>query len=132
MLLDVVFVSAKSTVLVPLALAATLYEPVVAFAVNVEEVASPLAFVVATQSYVWGLLAQGGERAARAARRRREGHRAPDTGLPFVSVTSASSGLVNAVLPAADWPEPETSAMLVGVPATTLKLRVLDSWLRCR
>jgi hypothetical protein len=43
-----VFVSAKLTVFVPVALAETLYEPAVAFAVKVEEVASPLAFVVAT------------------------------------------------------------------------------------
>jgi hypothetical protein len=42
----------------PLAAAATLYVPWLAFAVNVEEVATPLAFVVATHWYVCGLVVQ--------------------------------------------------------------------------
>ena len=41
---------------------------------------------------------------------------APETGLPKASVTSATKGLVKAVLTAPDWPAPEETAMVVGVP----------------
>ena len=100
----------------------------VAFAVNVDEVASPLVLVVATQSYDGGWPVQEAEAnvplapldgAAKVTE-------TPDTGLPFVSVTSASNGLANAVLPAADWLEPDTIAIVVGVPATTVKVWVLE------
>jgi hypothetical protein len=43
---------AMVTVFVPNALAETVYDPLVRLAVNVDEVASPLLLVVATQEYV--------------------------------------------------------------------------------
>jgi hypothetical protein len=44
----------------------------------------------------------------------------------LVSVASATNGLAKAVLTFADWPEPETMAMEVGVAAPTV------TELRCR
>jgi hypothetical protein len=45
---------------------------------------------------------------------------APETGLPWVSVTRATSGLVKAVATVADWPAPEETAMVVAVPDVTV------------
>ena len=47
---------------------------------------------------------------------------APETALPLMSVTVASSGLVNEAPTVADWPPPEVTAMLTAEPAVMLKL----------
>jgi hypothetical protein len=46
--------------------------------------------------------------------------------LPAESATSATSGLPNAVPTVADWPPPEATETVAGLPATTLKLRVFE------
>jgi hypothetical protein len=49
----------------------------------------------------------------------------PDTRLPFVSVTVATSGFANAAPTLADWGEPKVTAIVVAVPAVMLKLLAL-------
>ena len=45
---------------------------------------------------------------------------APETGLPYASVTVASSGLVKPVLTSVDCPDPEVATIVLGKPAVTV------------
>ena len=96
-------------------------------AVKVDEVALPPALVAATQLYTCGLLVQ--PLAAKVSLAPLAGPvnvtDAPDTALPLVSVTSATSGLGKAVLAPAVCPLPDTVAMVVAVPAVMLKALAL-------
>jgi hypothetical protein len=86
-------------------------------AVNVEEVASPLELVVTTHSFAVGFPP---EQVANEPDAPDVGAvkvtLAPETGLPYVSVTFATSGDPKAVWTVADWGEPEDSAIAAGGP----------------
>jgi hypothetical protein len=49
----------------------------------------------------------------------------PETGLPYLSVTVATSGEPNALPVETDWPPPEVTAMLAGAAAVTVNGRLL-------
>src|SRR5947199_234788 len=51
---------------------------------------------------------------------------APGTRLPKASRTVATSGLVNAVLTVALWPEPEATRMLPAAPALLVSVKEAD------
>jgi hypothetical protein len=107
----VLLVREKFADVAPVALATTLYgPPAVALAVNVDEVTTPLAFVVAVFSPTANVpLAPdaGGVKVTTT----------PLTGLFPASVTVATKGAVNAVLIAALCPEPLVTATFAAAPA---------------
>ena len=103
-----VFVSEKFAEVAPVTLATTVYgPPAVALAVNVAEVAIPLAFVVAvfTPPAKVPLAPLVGAVNVTTT---------PLTGLFPASVTNTTNGAVNAVLIATLWPEPLDTATLAG------------------
>ena len=48
----------------------------------------------------------------------------PGTGLPYLSVTTATSGLAKPAPTAADWPEPEDTVTDVGVLGLLVRLKL--------
>jgi hypothetical protein len=115
-----VFVSEKSADVAPVALATTLYgPPAVAFAVNVADVATPLAFVVAVftpPANVPLAPLTGGVNVTTT----------PLTGLLPESVTVATKGAANAVLIVALCPEPVVTATFAAAPALFVKAKFAE------
>jgi hypothetical protein len=115
-----VFVSEKSADVAPVALATTLYgPPAVAFAVNVADVATPLAFVVAVftpPANVPLAPLAGGVNVTTT----------PLTGLFPESVTVATRGAANAVLIVAFCPEPLVTATFAAAPVKFVKAKFAD------
>jgi len=114
------FVNAKFADVAPVALATTLYgPPAVAFAVNVADVATPLAFVVAVftpPANVPLAPLAGGVNVTTT----------PLTGLFPESVTVATRGAANAVLIVAFCPEPLVTATLAAAPVKFVKAKFAD------
>jgi hypothetical protein len=110
-----VFVSAKFAEVAPVALATTLYgPPAVAFAVNVADVAIPLALVVAMFTPPANVPLAPLPGAVNVST-------TPLTGLLKESLTVACSGAVNAVLTLAFCGVPAVAAMLAGGPARLVR-----------
>jgi hypothetical protein len=114
------FVNAKFADVAPVALATTLYgPPAVAFAVNVADVATPLAFVVAVftpPAKVPLAPLAGGVNVTTT----------PLTGLFPESVTVATRGAANAVLIVAFCPEPLVTATFAAAPVKFVKAKFAD------
>jgi hypothetical protein len=114
------FVNAKFADVAPVALATTLYgPPAVAFAVNVADVATPLAFVVAVftpPANVPLAPLAGGVNVTTT----------PLTGLFPESVTVATRGAANAVLIVAFCPEPLVTATFAAAPVKFVKAKFAD------
>ena len=115
-------VSEKFVEVAPVALATTLYgPPAVAFAVNVEDVATPLAFVVAVViavpfANVPLAPLPGAENVTTT----------PPTGLLPASVTVATSGAPNAVLIGALCPDPLVTVTFAAAPAVFVSAKFAE------
>ena len=112
-------VNEKFAEVAPVALATTLYgPPAVALAVNVFEVATPLAFVVAVLPPVNVPPAPlaGGVNVTTT----------PLTGFPPLSVTVATNAAANAVLIVALWPEPLVAVTFAAAPAVFVSVKFAD------
>jgi hypothetical protein len=114
------FVKAKFAEVAPVALATTLYgPPAVEFAVNVADVATPLALVVAVLTPPANVpLAPdaGGVKVTTT----------PPTGLFPESVTVATNGAANAVLIVAFCPEPLVAVTFAAAPAVFVREKFAD------
>jgi hypothetical protein len=113
------FVNEKFAEVAPVALATTLYgPPTVAFAVNVAEVATPLAFVVAVFTPPANVPLAPLVGAVNVTN-------TPLTGLFPASVTVATKGAANAVLIAVLCPDPLVTTTLAGGPITVNSIPLL-------
>jgi len=116
----IVFVKAKFAEVAPVVLATTLYgPPAVEFAVNVAEVATPLAFVVAMftpPANVPLAPLPGGVKVTTT----------PLTGLFPASVTVTTSGAANAVLIVALCPEPLVAVTFAAGPAVFVRAKFAE------